>query len=202
MKVERHKRHQVDRKSDQGPEDGRIDAAALFRAHAPFVASFLLRLGTPSADVDDLVQEVFLVAHRKGGYVPGAGQPRTWLAAIAVRTARSGHRSRGRRREASDDHALDTMASLGADPAEALDIRKSLARVQQALEGLDLEHRAAFVLYEIDGEPCDAIASSFGVPVGTIYSRLHHARRRFLEAYSKLSQEDPAVLRPRLAEGA
>jgi RNA polymerase sigma-70 factor (ECF subfamily) len=152
--------------------------------------------------VDDLVQEVFLVAHRKGGYVPGAGQPRTWLAAITLHVARSGHRSRSRRHEAPDELDQDALAYAGRDPSETLEIKKSLARVQQALDTLDLEHRAAFVLYEIEGEPCDTIAASFGVPVGTIYSRLHHARRRFLDAYSALGQEDPAALRPRLAEGA
>jgi RNA polymerase sigma-70 factor (ECF subfamily) len=185
-----------------GPEDGRIDAAALFRAHAPFIASFLHRLGAPHADVDDLVQEVFLIAHRKGGYVPGAGRPRTWLAAIAVLIARSAQRARRRRREGADDEFVAETASEGLDPAEKLELRKSLMRVQRALDELDVEHRAAFVLYEIEGEPCDAIAASFGVPVGTVYSRLHHARRRFLEAYAALAPAGSAVARPRLAEGA
>jgi RNA polymerase sigma-70 factor (ECF subfamily) len=194
--------HQVTSGGHRQAEEGRIDAEALFRAHAAFVAAFLHRLGTPSAEVDDLVQEVFLVAHRKGGYVPGAGQPRTWLAAIALRVASSGRRSRSRRREDRDDGALDAMVSGARDPAEALEIRKALERVQQALDSLDLDHRAAFVLYEIEGEACEAIASSFGVPVGTIYSRLHHARRRFLDAYAALTRDDPTAMRPRLAEGA
>jgi RNA polymerase sigma-70 factor, ECF subfamily len=182
--------------------DGRLDAQALFLAHAPFVASFLHRLGTPHADVDDLVQEVFLVAHRKGGYVPGAALPRTWLAAIAVRIARASHRVRSRRGEAGDDAALQ-LAVPGAGPDEMLEARRSLARVQRALDALDIEHRAAFVLFEIEGESCDSIASSFEVPVGTVYSRLHHARKRFLDAYAALAPGDraPATPRRRLAEG-
>jgi RNA polymerase sigma-70 factor (ECF subfamily) len=91
-----------------------------------------------------------------------------------------------------DEVAVDTRG----DP-----IRKSVARVQQALDTLDHEHRAAFVLYEIEGETCDAIAISFGVPVGTIYSRLHFARRRFLAAYAALTRDDPTAARPRFAEG-
>jgi RNA polymerase sigma-70 factor, ECF subfamily len=177
--------------------DGRVDAAALFRAHAQFVAAFLRRLGTPQSDLDDRVQEVFLVVHRKGGYVPGAGQPRTWLAAIALRVASSGRRSVARRREAPEAAGPRAEASTGPDPDDALEARRALVRVQQALETLDLEHRAAFVLYELDGEACSEIALSFGVPVGTIYSRLHHARRRFLERYAMLTQEthEPAQLR-------
>jgi RNA polymerase sigma-70 factor (ECF subfamily) len=175
-----------------------MDAQALFRAHAPFVAAFLHRLGTPRADVDDLVQEVFLVAHRKGGYVPGSGQPRTWLAAIAVNVARAGHRNRTRRRETTDDQLLETLAA-GADADATVEARRSLERVQQALDSLDTEHRAAFVLYELEGESCESIASAFDVPVGTVYSRLHHARRRFLDAYAQLDREASAPLRPRLA---
>ncbi len=148
------------------------------------------------------MQEVFLVAHRKGGYVPGAALPRTWLAAIAVRIARASHRARGRRREATDDAALQ-LAVAGADPAATLEARRSLARVQRALDALDLEHRAAFVLYEIEGESCDSIASSFEVPVGTVYSRLHHARKRFLDAYAELAHDGDReqAQRARLAEG-
>jgi RNA polymerase sigma-70 factor (ECF subfamily) len=184
----------------QGPLSGAIQAEALFRAHAPFVAGFLHRLGVPSADVDDVLQEVFLVAHRKGGFVPGAGQPRTWLAAIAVRLARSSHRSRARHREDADERALDSAAGQGS-PEEALDQRGALSRVQRALDTLDLDHRAAFVLYEIEGESCERIASSLGVPVGTVYSRLHYARRRFQDAYAELDPGHQA-LQPRLAEGA
>jgi RNA polymerase sigma-70 factor, ECF subfamily len=182
------------------PEGG-LDAQALFRAHAAFVASFVRRLGTPDAEVDDLVQETFLIAHRKGGYVPGAGQPRTWLAAIALRVASTSRRSRGRRREHDDDEPLLAIASAHDADAD-LEARRSLARVQRALAGLDLEHRATFVLYELDGEPCEAIAAALGVPVGTIYSRLHHARRRFLSAYAALSAEPSAKhARPRFAGG-
>lgn len=182
---------------------GPMDAEALFRAHASFIAAFLRRLGTPPSEVDDLVQEVFLVAHRKGGYVPGAGQPRTWLAAIAVFVARSNRRSRSRRHEHPDESTLESTVTEARDPEEALETRKSVERVQRALHTLDLEHRAAFVLYEIEGESCDAIAASFDVPVGTIYSRLHHARRRFQEAYAKLAGADgKRALRPRLVEGA
>jgi RNA polymerase sigma-70 factor (ECF subfamily) len=178
-----------------------LDAEALFRAHAPFVASFLHRLGTPRSEVDDLVQEVFLVAHRKGGFVPGAAQPRTWLAAIALRVARVSKRTLGRRLDSADEQVL-AMAPEQHDPHRSAEVRQSLARVQRALSALDLEHRAAFVLYELEGEPCDAIAASFDVPVGTIYSRLHHARRRFLDAYAALGGDTGAALRSRLVEGA
>jgi RNA polymerase sigma-70 factor (ECF subfamily) len=170
---------------------GKLDAEALFRAHAAFVAAFLQRLGTPPSEVDDLVQEVFLIAHRKGGYVPGSGQPRTWLGAIAVHVAQNGRRSRNRR-ESADHERVERSVSARPDPAQALDVRRSLERVQSALDSIDIEQRAAFVLYEIDGESCESIALAFAVPVGTVYSRLHYARKRFLEAYAALGHAGPA----------
>ncbi len=184
----------------RAPERRPLDAQALFLAHAPFIASFLLRLGAPRSEIDDLVQEVFLVAHRRGGYLPGAAQPRTWLAAIALRVALAARRARGRSLEGPDELALKAAAGVH-DPARAAELKQSLVRVQRALGALDLEHRAAFVLFELDGEPCESIAASLGVPVGTIYSRLYHARRRFLDAYRALGDEADAALQPRCVEG-
>jgi RNA polymerase sigma-70 factor (ECF subfamily) len=164
------------------------------------VASFLRRLGTPSAEVDDLVQEVFLIAHRKGGYVPGTGQPRSWLGAIALRVASGSRRTRGRRREEPIDDTL-LRATSADDVAGAFETQRALQRVQQALEGLDLEHRAAFVLYEFEGENCESIAASLEIPLGTVYSRLHHARRRFLEAHAALEAGRTEGARRRRAGG-
>jgi RNA polymerase sigma-70 factor (ECF subfamily) len=178
-----------------------LDAQALFRAHAAFVASFLLHLGTARSEVDDLVQEVFLVAHRKGGYVPGAGLPRTWLAAIALRLASNHRRARGRRREDAADPALLDVAVASGDPDMAADVRRSLERVQRALESLDLPHRAAFVLFELEGESCEHIAAALEVPVGTVYSRLHTARRKFLDAYAQLGADEAGVMHRRILEG-
>ena len=68
------------------------DTEALFRSHAPFVARFLFRLGVAAEELDDVVQEVFLVVHRNGGYVAGQATRVTYLANIAVRAAASWRR--------------------------------------------------------------------------------------------------------------
>jgi RNA polymerase sigma-70 factor, ECF subfamily len=172
----------------------RIGVEALFRAHAQFVATFLQRLGTPAPELDDLVQEVFLVAHRKGGYVRGPAQPRSWLGAIAVRIAQAGHRAR-RRSEAPNSPAVDSM-SAAADAPERIDSRRSIERVQRALESLSIEQRAAFVLFEIEGESCESIAAVWDVPVGTVYSRLHHARSKFVHAYEALNRGSMSASAP------
>jgi RNA polymerase sigma-70 factor, ECF subfamily len=169
-----------------------LDGGALFRAHAAFVASFLGRLGVEPPDLDDAVQEVFLIAHRRGGFVEGDAQPTTWLAEIALRIA-SGMR-RSRRRRAVAVAATPAADGGGVTPFDALAAAESLARVQQALDTLSLEHRAVFVLFEIEGAPCESIAAGMGIPIGTVYSRLHAARRGFQEAYARLDGDRPAAI--------
>jgi RNA polymerase sigma-70 factor, ECF subfamily len=180
----------------------RLDAEALFRDHALFVARFLHHLGVPAADLDDLVQDVFLVAHRKGGYLPGPAQPRTWLAAIAVRIERT--RWRAHRRRELRLSALAVEAQRGsAAPDDAVESLASRQMLERALGTLQLEQRAAFVLYELEGRPCEEIAKVLGVPLGTVYSRLHTARRRFLSACAALTRqsEDPVLLKGRRVLG-
>jgi RNA polymerase sigma-70 factor (ECF subfamily) len=163
-------------------EPERIGAGALFREHAPFVGRFLQRLGVPMSDLDDLLQEVFIVAHRKGGYALGPATPRGWLAAVALRVAQAGRRAH-RKREPAAGEVIDLLRSPGADPAQTLEVRQALGRVQSSLDTLPIEQRAVLVLFEIEGESCEGIAEALGIPVGTVYSRLHHARRRFLSDY-------------------
>jgi RNA polymerase sigma-70 factor (ECF subfamily) len=164
----------------------RISAEALYREHAGYVATFAHRLGIPRDDVNDLVQEVFLVAHRKGGYEEGPARPRTWLCAIAIRLAQRARRERARH-DPSDTPRIELAGGPERDPSAQLETRRSLEHIQQALETLDIDHRAAFVLYEVERESCEEIALALEVPIGTVYSRLHHARRKFMAAHDKLA---------------
>ena len=181
------------------PASPRLGAEALFRRHAGFVAGFLARLGLHALEIEDAVQEVFLVAHRRGGYVEGPARPTTWLAEIALRVAQARRRAARRRREGPGDVDAGETAVAPGGPFEAVEHAEACARVERALDALDLEHRAVFVLFELDGEPCDAIAASLQVPVGTVYSRLHTARRRFREAYERLGRDPVRRAGPRAA---
>ena len=64
-----------------------------------------------------------------------------------------------------------------------------MQRVQLAIDTLSLEHRAAFILFELEGESCESIASGLQIPLGTVYSRLHAARRGFQKAYAELTRD-------------
>ena len=177
-----------------------LDASSLYRSHAPFVASFLSRLGVDRHDLDDAVQEVFLVVHRRGGYEQGAAQPQTWLAEIALRVA--SHLRRTRRRRAWETESVNDERRDPHTPFEALEAARSLARVQQAIAALPLEQGAVFILYEIERESCESIAAGLAVPIGTVYSRLHVARRSFLKVYERLTADARRAPRPPAERGA
>lgn len=103
-------------------------------------------------------------------------------------------RSRRRKPATPDEDGLALVAA-GDDPFATTAALEALRRVDRALATLDLEHRAVFVLFELEGESCESIAAGLGVPVGTVYSRLHHARRKFREAHARaLSTVRPHAL--------
>lgn len=171
-------------------EGGRMDAEALFRRHAAWTARYVTQLGFRGQDVEDIVQETFLVAHRRGGFQVGPAKPTTWLAQIALRVGMAQRRSK-RRAPVADEH-IDEAPSSTADPLAGAMSNQALANTERALSALSIEQRALFVLFEIEGEGCDALAESFGVPIGTIYSRLHRARADFLAEYRRLTADQKA----------
>lgn len=170
--------------------DGHLDSAELFRRYAAFVAHFLVRMGVPRVDLDDVVQEVFLVAHRNGGYMPGPAKPTTYLGAIAFRAATT-HRRKGKTR--SFVRAADEVVTRAGDermsPERDAENKRQLAILERALEALDPDKRAVFVMAELQGETAVSIAAGLGIPVDTAYSRLRAARQIFREAAKALMNE-------------
>jgi len=175
--------------------EGHLTSADLFRQYASFVAAFLVRMGVQRADLDDVMQEVFLVAHRLGGYTPGPAKPTTYLANIALRAATS-HRRKGQVRSfvRANDELVGNAGSDANDPERVADNKQRLELLDRCLERLDDDKRAVFVMAEIQGETVVSIAAGLGIPVDTAYSRLRAARKLFQEAAAELrdhSESEP-----------
>ncbi|HMJ16534.1 MAG TPA: sigma factor-like helix-turn-helix DNA-binding protein, partial [Polyangiaceae bacterium] len=101
---------------------------------------------------------------------------RPWLFAFCFRVASHYRRKAGR--EILQDTAEDAVD--GADGPDALLDRERKRRlVLLALDAIELDRRAVFVLHELDGFTCEAIAQSLAIPLGTVYSRLRLARQDF-----------------------
>jgi RNA polymerase sigma-70 factor (ECF subfamily) len=175
-----------------GAEDvaPRLDVVRVHEQHADFVYLSLQRLGVGDADVEDLLQEVFLVVHRRLHTFDGSSALRTWLFGICTRVA-AGSRNKAyhRREESRGDLPTDTRAS-GATPEEAAAAGQDRARLAAILDTMDPEKRALFVMFELDEMSCEEIAELFGIPVGTVYSRLHAARKAFQGAVARFEARE------------
>lgn len=153
-----------------------LDARQVFVEHAAFVLRVVRRLGIAPGDVEDVAQEVFVVVHRKRATFNGNSTVRTWLFGIAMRVA-SDHRRRAHvRREHVTAEVPDT--GIEAEQPAALRQRELSQQLQRALDELDDDKRAVFVLYELEDVPMAEIAQSLGCPLFTAYSRLREARDR------------------------
>lgn len=175
-----------------------LGAEELYRRHAGFVAGFLARLGVRAQEAQDMVQEVFLVAHRHGGFRPGVARPTTWLARIAIHVAA---RRRRWRDEGGGEDALAAVPDGRDGPHETLEKAQLGRQVHCALGALKQDLRAVFVLFELERESCDAIAAGLGIPVGTVYSRLHTARREFQREFERLERRAPIRQAPSKGDG-
>jgi RNA polymerase sigma-70 factor (ECF subfamily) len=158
-----------------------LDTETLFRRHAAFVASFLARLGVSPEDLDDLLQEVFLVVHARGGYVEGPAKPTSYLGAIATRPALAYKRRKRTRGLRSSVVSPDELQTEGPDPVQALQMTESARALNAAFAQLDPVLAATLLLVDQQGESCDSVAAAMGTAVGTIYWRLSKARKELRE---------------------
>lgn len=128
------------------------------------------------------MQEVFLIAHRNGGYQPGPAKPTTYLASIAFRLVHTERRKRRVRSFVELNEERVGHASGGGDPERDSLHREQLRRLDRALDQLDEDKRAVLVLADVQGETVVSIAAALGINLDTAYSRLRAARRQFREA--------------------
>jgi RNA polymerase sigma-70 factor (ECF subfamily) len=162
------------------------DFRAFYDAHVRFVWRALLRLGVVESELPDLVQEVFVVVHRKMGEFEGRAKVTTWLFAICMRVASDARRrARARREAVSTDGSLPAIACAG-DGDAALDRQRARRLLDGILDRMPDEQRVVFALFELEGLSGDAIAELLDLPVGTVRSRLRLAREAFDRAVARL----------------
>lgn len=160
-----------------------LDVAEVYEAHADFAWRSLHRLGIPSRDAPDLLQEVFLVVHRRRDEYDPARPVRAWIWGICLGLARNYRRKSARWRERLTGRVPERSGHGGPD--RELERRRGRARGQRLLAELEPEKRAVFVMFEVEGMSGNAIAELLDVPLGTVHSRLHAARRQLARALAK-----------------
>jgi RNA polymerase sigma-70 factor, ECF subfamily len=168
-----------------------LDFHVLYRDELSYVWTTLKRLGAPAPDLEDLVHEVFITAHRRLGTYDAARPLRPWLFGIAYRTLADFRRLAHNQREVGVDDAPE-QASL-ITPEEGLQSQQARDLVHQGLDSLDLDKRAVFVMHELEGHSVPEIAQTLDVPLNTLYSRLRFARQKFSASVRRiqLSRGEP-----------
>ncbi len=158
----------------------------VFAAHFGYVWAALRRLGVSERDLEDVTQDVFLkVFDRLSDFIP-ARPIRPWLFGFALRVASDYRRLARNRREllgAQNGEAVDPAPSAleCVIRAEALDL------AQAALDELDLDRRAVFILHELDDCSIPEVAEALNIPLNTAYSRLRLAREQFTASARRLA---------------
>lgn len=189
----------------QGGEGALVrgDPAAVesfYRQHAATVLRWVIRLGGPSLDAEDVAHDVFTVALQKiSTYKSADGSPSAWLFGITRRVvANARRRARFRRFIGLDSLPAIEQPGPGADAR--LDQLKRRRLVQEILEGLSEAHREVLVLVDLENRTAPEVAEMVGISVGTVYSRVHHARKQFAELLkARRTEIDHAALRAALA---
>lgn len=164
--------------------DAPVDLESVYETCAGYVWVSLQRLGVRHADLEDLSHDVFLVAHKRFAEFSGTVKVNSWLFGICLRVA-ANYRRRARFRHElaggamTQEDGVTALAPASARPDQQALQREAERRAQRILDDMDLAKRAVFVMFELEGLSCQDIATQLGVPVGTVYSRLHAARSFF-----------------------
>lgn len=166
------------------------DLAQVYDAHCDYVFRCLRSLGVSPSQLEDAVQDVFMVVHQKLSSFDGRSALRTWLYAIVIRVAR-------RKRAALARSWAEEVESAGTDCTEkTVAAKEELALAHRALASLDANKREAFVLLEIEQMSAPEVAEVLGLPVNTVYSRLRLARLAFNRELERLRRVGRATPTP------
>ena len=167
-----------------------LEFRAIYERWFAEVSRWIRAMGGPEAEREDLVQDVFMVVHRRlpdfdGQNVAG------WLYQIAR------HRVRDFRRLLWVRHMLfgsvplsESLSKGGASPSDSLETNEKRAQLECLLRKLNETERAALVLFEIDGYSGEEIAEIQGVPVNTVWARIHKARKKLKASLARYESRE------------
>jgi RNA polymerase sigma-70 factor (ECF subfamily) len=161
-----------------------------FRDHFDTLWRLAARLGVPDAQVDDVVQEAFIVADRRAAEIQ-PGSERGFLIGVVVRASANQRRKQKIRLDYAA-HGASESESRAAPDAERVLAQKQLRQLLDvALDELPGELRSVLVLHEIEGFSAAEIALLLDLRPGTVASRLAWARARFARAAARLRSRWP-----------
>jgi RNA polymerase sigma-70 factor (ECF subfamily) len=161
---------------------GDRDAVAeILDRHRPLICSVARRVAGSGCELDDVIQDALAAIISGIPRFRGTSSLSTWVASVAARTAlnhaRRARRTRNHLSLDADPDALQLQAAPSYNPSAAFEHRERVRRLEAALDRLPLDQRVVVTLRHVEGLAIAEVAEALGVPVGTVKSRLHHARK-------------------------
>jgi RNA polymerase sigma-70 factor (ECF subfamily) len=157
----------------------------MYGLHLAKVKRWTRRLAGPSADLEDLVHDIFLIALRKGFQFRGEATVETWLFNITQRVVWTKRRKSQLRQWLFGQNQTDLVPPEPRTPQHELERREQNARLYQALDGLPDVYRTTLILYELEELSGEEVAQLTGVPLGTVWVRLHRGRERLMQILAR-----------------
>lgn len=161
----------------------------IYQTYFNFVWASARRLGVGASEIDDVVQEIFIVIHGRLSTLENPESLRSWIYGIVRRTVSTFHRAK-RAKVVANTHlnlGEELTVSLAPSPQELAEQSDQVRLLWSLLEGLDPAKREVFVLAELDEMTVPEIASALEIPLNTAYSRLRVARQELEAALSRLN---------------
>lgn len=169
-----------------------LEFEAVFEEWFERVASWVRALGGPESDQEDLVQDVFLIVHRRLPDFDGRNLA-GWLYQIARRRVRDFRRLLWIRHVFSSSVPLsNNLLRLGPSPADDLETKERASQLADMLSTLNPDQRAAFVLLEIEGYSGEEIARLQSVPLNTVWARIYKARKKLQQKIAERAEDAKA----------
>jgi len=163
----------------------------VYREHFAFVWRSLRHLGVAESDVEDAVQDVFVVVHGKLATFEHRAAITTWIYGICIHVAQARRqRAHARRELPTDPRELPLDVAEGECVDEAYERREAERLLDTILDTLPIEQRAVFTLFELEERSCEEIAQLCAIPLGTVYSRLRLSREAFKRAAARLEARE------------
>lgn len=150
---------------------------SLFDRYQADVRRLAARLGVPPADLDDLVQQTFLELLRAARRFDRSRPVRTWLLGIAVIMVRRHRRRLARWADRLAAWTRESASTSATTEADAIDTEVGVRRALRAIDRLSHKKREVFVMVTLENCSGPEAARSLGIPLATVWTRLHHARR-------------------------
>lgn len=153
----------------------------LFRKHRSAVAAITYRMMGPGADLEDMVQEVFLQVHRSLPDFRGQAKFSTWLHRVAVNVVLMARRRARSRPTYTGEEAARHESDDGLLPDQSVSRQRRLEAFRRLLDRLSEKKRTVFILHELEGMAPNEIAELVECPVLTVRTRLFYARKELAQ---------------------